>query len=41
MTHLNTDNAAGVSRRQNQNVTDLVKYVNILEYGYNIWNPYE
>ena len=24
-----------------QNVTNLVKNVNILEFGYYIWNPYE
>ena len=38
---LNTYNAAGVSRRQDQNVTNLVKNVNILEFGDYIWNPYE
>ena len=37
----NTYNAAGVSRRQDQNVTNLVKNVNIMEFGYYIWNPYE
>ena len=36
----NTYNAAGVSRRQDQNVTNCVKNVNILEFGYYIWNPY-
>ena len=30
-----------MSRRQDQNVTNLVKNVNILEFGYYIWNPYE
>ena len=30
----NTYNAAGVSRRKDQNVTNLVKNVNILELGY-------
>ena len=34
-------NAAGVSRRQDQNVTNVVKNDNILEFGYYIWNPYE
>ena len=38
---VNTYNAAGVSRRQDQNVTNLVKNVNILKFGYYIWNPYE
>ena len=33
--------AAGECRRQVKNVTNLVKNVNILEFGYNIWNPYE
>ena len=37
----NTYNAAGVSRRQDQNVTYFVKNVNILEFGYFIWNTYE
>ena len=37
----NTYNAAGMSRQQYQNLTRLVKYVNILEFGYYIWNPYE
>ena len=32
---------AGVSRRQDQNVTNFVKNVNILESGYYIWSPYE
>ena len=32
----NTYNAAGVSRRQDQNVTNVVKNVNILEFGYYI-----
>ena len=36
-----TYNAAGVSRRQHQNLTHFVKNVNILEFGYYIWNPYE
>ena len=27
--------------RQDQNVTNVVKNVNILEFGYYIWNPYE
>ena len=31
----------GVSRRQDQNVTNFVKNVNILEFGFYIWNPYE
>ena len=30
-----------MGRRQDKNVTNLVKYVNILEFGYYIWNPYE
>ena len=38
---INTHNAAGVSRRQDQNVKNFVKNVNILEFGYYIWNPYE
>ena len=38
---LNTYNAAGVSRRQDQNVTNFVTNINILEFGYYIWNPYE
>ena len=33
---INTYNTAGVSRRQDQNVTNLVKNVNILEFGYYI-----
>ena len=39
----NTYNAAGVCRRQDQNVNKqkIVKNVNILEFGYHIWNPYE
>ena len=41
MVTLNTYNAAGASRRQDQNVTNLVTNVNILELGYYIWNPYE
>ena len=40
-THFNTYNAAGVSRRQDQNVTNFVTNVNILEFCYYIWNPYE
>ena len=32
---------AGVSRRQDQNVTNFVKNVNILEFEYYIWNPDE
>ena len=32
----NTYNAAGVSRRQDQHLTNLVKNVNILEFGYYI-----
>ena len=32
-------NAAGMSRRQDKNVTNFVKNVNILEFGY--MNPYE
>ena len=38
---VNTYNAAGVSRRRDQNITNFVKYVNILEFGYYSWNPYE
>ena len=38
---INAYNAAGMSRRQDKNVTNLVKNVNILEFGYYIWNPYE
>ena len=38
---INTYNAAGVSRRQHQNVTNFVKNVNILEFGSYIWNHYE
>ena len=38
---LNTYNAAGVSRRQHQDVTNFVNNVNILEFGYYIWNHYE
>ena len=34
---LNTYNAAGVSRRQDH----FVKNVIILKFGYYIWNPYE
>ena len=30
-----------MSRRQDKNVTNFVKNVNILEFGYYIWNPYE
>ena len=37
----NAYNAACMSRRQDQNVTNFVKNVNILEFGYYIWNPYE
>ena len=37
---LNTYNAAGMSRRKDQNVKKIVKNVNILEFGYYIWNPY-
>ena len=37
----NTYNAAGVSRRQDQYVTNFEKNVNILEFGYCIWNPFE
>ena len=33
---VNAYNAAGMSRRQEQNVTNLVKNVNILEFGYYI-----
>ena len=36
-----TYNAAGVGRRQDPNVTHFVKNVNILEFGYYTWNPYE
>ena len=39
--YINTYNAAGVSRRQHQNVTNFVKNVNIREFGYYIWNNYE
>ena len=38
---INTYNTVGVSRRQDQNVTNFVKIVNILKFGYYIWNPYE
>ena len=38
---VNTYNAAGVNRRQDQNVTNFVKNVNILEFDYYIWNPYD
>ena len=31
----------GVSKQQVQNVTNLVKNVNILECGYYFWNPYD
>ena len=34
-------NAPGMSRRQYKNVTNFVKNVNILEFDYYIWNPYE
>ena len=37
---LNTYNA-GVSRRQDKNVTNFVKNVNIPEFGYYFWNPCE
>ena len=30
-----------MNRRQVQNVTNFVKNVNILEFGYYNWNPYE
>ena len=30
-----------MSRRQDKNVTNFVKNVNIQEFGYYIWNPYE
>ena len=30
-----------MSRRQYQNLKKIVKNVNILEFGYYIWNPYE
>ena len=30
-----------MSRRQDKNVTNFVNNVNILEFGYYIWNPYE
>ena len=39
--NVNTYNAAGVSRRQDQDVANFVKIVNILEFGYYIWNSYE
>ena len=39
--NVNTYNAVGESRRQDQNVTNVVKNVNILEFGYYIWNSYE
>ena len=38
---LNAYNVAGMSRWQDKNVTHVVKNVNILEFGYYIWNPYE
>ena len=38
---INAYNAVGMSRRQDKNVTHFVKNVNILEFGYYIWNPYE
>ena len=38
---LNAFNVAGMSRRQDKNVTNFVKNVNILEFGYCNWNPYE
>ena len=41
MKDVNAYNAAGMSRRQDKLVTNFVKNVNILEYGYYIWNPYE
>ena len=37
----NPYNAASVSKRQDQNVTRVVRNFNILEFGYYIWNPYE
>ena len=37
----NTCNAAGMSRRQYQNVTNLVTNVNIIEFRYHIWNRYK
>ena len=40
-TRLNAYNAAGMSRRQDKIATNFVKNVNILEFGYYIWNPYE
>ena len=39
--YLNTYNAAGVSRRQDQNVKKKGNNFNIQEFGYLIWNPYE
>ena len=39
--NVNTYHTAGVSRRQDQNITNVVKNVNILEFCYYIWNPYE
>ena len=36
-----SNNTYNVSRRQDQNVKKIVKNVNILEFGYYIWNPYE
>ena len=41
MCGLNAYNAAGMSRRQDKNVKNVVTNVNILEFGYFIWNPYE
>ena len=39
--NVNAYNAAGMSRRQDKTETNSVKNVNILEFGYYIWNPYE
>ena len=38
---LNAYNAAGVSRRQEQNVTKFVKNVEIMEFHGHIWNYHE
>ena len=38
---LNAFHAAGEYRRQVKNLTNLVKYVNILEFHDHIWNHHE
>ena len=38
---LNAFHAAGEYRQQVKNLPHFVKNVNILEFGYYIWNPYE